>query len=62
MWVKTEGKEEEKKGRGREKEKDWGGYSKDIGKDKRQWRSMEVWGVEFICSCSALEIHLGNWQ
>ena len=41
--MKTEGKEGEKKGRKRgkrkiEKDRD----RKDIGKDKRQWRSMKV--------------------
>ena len=40
--MKTEGKKGEKKGKGRKRkiEKDRG--RKDIGKDKRQWRSMEV--------------------
>ena len=46
VWVKTEGKEEEKKGRKRERERnrkiERDRDRKDIGMGKRQWRSMEV--------------------
>ena len=44
VWVKTEGKEEEKKGRKRERKRkiERDRDRKDIGMGKRQWRSMEV--------------------
>ena len=52
MCVKTEGKKvERKEGKGRKRkiEKDSDTDRKDIGKDKRQWRSVEVEGV-VICN------------
>ena len=40
--MKTEGKKGEKKGKGRKRKIEKDRDRKDIGKDKRQWRSMEI--------------------
>ena len=40
--MKTEGKKGEKKGKGRKRKTEKDRDRKNIGKDKRQWRSMEV--------------------
>ena len=44
VWVKTEEKEGEKKGEKKEKDRktERDSDKKDIGKDKREWKSMEV--------------------
>ena len=60
--MKTERKEKRKEGKGRKRKIEKDRDRKDIGKDKRKWRSVEVEGVAFICSSLFFIITLHIYQ